>query len=96
MTLARVLGWLTSWLRLRLWTTAPAQLGERGRAPLRDLAVMLAAARPPADEAARLGRELEAARTACRDREYEAGLFRQIRIARDIGWLDGRRLASAQ
>jgi hypothetical protein len=39
---------------------------------------------------------LEATRAACRDREYEAGLVRQIRIARDIGRLDGRRLASAQ
>jgi hypothetical protein len=72
------------------------QLAELCRAPLQDLAVMLAAARPPADEAARLGRELEAARAACRDRQYEAGLVRQIRIARDIGRLDGRRLASAQ
>lgn len=69
------------------------QLAELCRGPLQDVAAMLAAARPTPDVAARIRQDIAAARAACADREYEAGLAKAVRIAFEVGRLTPAKLA---
>ncbi len=73
--------------------TMNEQLAELCRSPLGELGAMLSTVKQSSETVAALRQTLEEARAACRDGEFEVGLAKGIRLAREVGRLEARTLA---